>query len=94
MYYPHYDPYFYNRGMPYPPAAAPPHEVSKSPNQIKRESKIKQKIADANDGQKSPSLVESDAGSSKYVYPNLTKSPTRKSRVVRPWSSYYNYAYP
>lgn len=32
MYYPHYDPYFYNRGMPYPPAAAPPHEVTKSPN--------------------------------------------------------------
>lgn len=41
MYYPHYDPYFYGRTAPYPYAAVPPHDLSKSPTQLKREVKIR-----------------------------------------------------
>jgi len=87
MYYPHYDPYYYNRGMPYPPGAVPPHEQSKLSGSAKREGN--QKNIDLNDTANQPSLLDSEADQSRMAHGNLNKSQTRKSRVVRPWSSYY-----
>jgi hypothetical protein len=45
MFYPHYDPYFQGRGMPYPPGV-PPSELKNKMTKITREKQIKQKMED------------------------------------------------
>ena len=84
MYYPHYDPYFYNNGIPYPPGAVPPHEQSKMSSQTK----TKQKNTDLSETGNAPSIQESEADQSKYIYASLNKSQSRKSRVVKAISPY------
>ena len=99
MYYPHYDPLFTGA---YPLAGVHP-DGKKLGNSIKREKRIKQKMSDGMEAnESSPGLSpnrgginESHISGSKYVYPNLTKSPkkgTDGSSIYRPWSGYpYNH---
>ena len=47
MYYPHYDPYYYNRGMPSPNGAVPPHEQSILSGSAKRESESPEHFQEA-----------------------------------------------
>ena len=78
MYYPHYDPYYTGRGVPIPPGAVPPQDMKKSFNSIKREKRIKQKISSDIQTDGSPDRdVNDTVSTSKYVYPNLMKTPTK-----------------